>query len=586
MSGVVRIGLFLATILQMNSVWGNLQLPLNFEQLTGGFTGYSVVQCPRADEFSSDFLTQLQQLKNSISSEANCEPVSVNVDSLSDLVTTGQGQFRELIQKGTTQGLSERESETLRGYVQNLTTTTASLLQVLSGNDACFEEDRQLNSLSFISSLISEGSQIMGILDPSGGTVAVAGSLLSGFLDGLQDIQEVGYDFTQHENRVAYNDTLCAFYNFKQEFNQYLFAETQVRRLQEVNALLERQLRRTTANCVECTTLQQSVEQSARNNEQFGFDSNLGLFIETDVDQWASDIDSNYGIEMGTRTLQTARAQQWVGYRIETLRNASFQADLNLQHSLQLMDDIENFLIEREAPKFLSVLIAQARDEEDDLFDHISRTAFGQIIQLYDYLGEEELPSRWIMTGRGGTKFPVAIETYEELFPLLNHLEELALRLRRSSDRNDLVQRAGLMSYLDSVDYEMIQVVSALQLAVRYCDFFLYSQQWYNSSISSVCEGSRIRATRSFFGLFPLSIYRSRGSLGVTEMVTRLEEISASQQGQMGRSASLVADARFRVQSLNETFVESIPVTDPIESWTLHLMEELEAPTGTIIQSN
>lgn len=474
-----------------------LSMPVSESVQENGYSNYPVLNCPQANEFSQNMLTKLQELKAAIKKEANCENVETDISSLSQLVTKDKDTFLQLVTKGANGGLTDTESDTVKNYVSTLTSTTSSLLQVITGNGACFDEDKKANSLSFISSLIGEGSKLLSILDPTGGTIAIAGNVLSGFIKGLENIKKVGYNFKEHEQRAAYNEALCALYDYKKEFDQYLYADTQIKRLLYLDYLLESQIRVVTDNCPECSDLQVRI---ASLNDRMLRQGDLTLVEdwpeveEQDFASAAESINDLYTKDLGTYVYRSSKSRRWIKYRVETLKNAHFEADLNIQYALEQLEDIENFMISRQAPKFLKYEIQLANKLKSELINLVIMEGSQFMHQAIREL-KMAPPQDLFNSGANGLGHPMALMDTGDIFPILNYLERSLNKYSRAQDK------ARLMTFLGQTDRAIKKFVSAAQNSIRYCNFFMYSQYWYPHSVANVCEGSSWGST----GIEPLA---------------------------------------------------------------------------------
>jgi hypothetical protein len=504
---VKRSVLFLTLIFQATSGFSITSQGLDPDSRPTTYSQFPILQCPATNEVMKDFRNKILDLKKSIKAEAQCEPIKANVSKLSDLVTKDREGFLKLITQGQSQGLSSDDMKTVQNYVSDLTTTTSDIFSVISGNDACFAEDRQGASLSFIASLIGEGSKILALVGgPTGGTISVAANLITGFLNGMDQVKKNrrGYKFEVADQRIAYAETLCSFFEYRRELDNLLNPYESISNLKNLRAVLERQLKILYNSCPECALMidQVNVEiakghTSADSLWTDSFEKNLILSAEA--------IDATYTRKIGTHTYRSLKTRSWIPSRIAALESTQLKADLGLQDVLGQMADIENFLLDREVGYFLGYLSNDASQWRRKLLTQLTqgRELMAQLnIPLIKVQGIDSFPETYYAAYGYGWETEAYIDTdkfYKYGAAVVESLDTATTRL-------SITDKAKVNSFFKKMDDITRGLKVSVDVVDNYCTFFALAN-WYNPNISSQCESSSMmqmkRDVAEFTGMSP-----------------------------------------------------------------------------------
>ncbi len=206
-----------------------LNLPEGLELMSDGYPEAPIVQCPRPDKKFVDMLAQLDEIRNRIKSEAcknsgEIEAIEDGVSDLQSLVTGKRKAFIDLVKKGTTAGgqLTSTEVKDLENYIDQVV-KKASVITGFLNNKACFDEPAKFSTLGTLSAVIGEISGAVGALaGPFGAKISLAGSVVSGLLKSINTIvtARTSYDPDVEADRVNYLNTMCAYYDFKTDFDK------------------------------------------------------------------------------------------------------------------------------------------------------------------------------------------------------------------------------------------------------------------------------------------------------------------------------------------------------------------------------
>jgi hypothetical protein len=449
---------------------------------------YPILQCPATNEVMKDFRKKIMELKTSIKAEAQCAPIQANVGKLSDLVTKDREGFLKLISQGESQGLSTADMQTVQNYVSDLTTTTSDLFNVLSGNDACFAEDKQGTSLSFITSLVGEGSKILALVGgPVGGTVSVAANLITGFLNGMEQVKKNrrGYKFEVTDQRIAYAETLCSFFEYRRELDNLLNPYESISNLTNLSDLIDQQLNVLYKSCPECAAMIDTVDaQIALGNDTTtalwtdAFEKNLIISAEA--------IDKTYTRKLGTHTYRSLKTRTWIPERVAALQSTQLKADLGLQDVLGQMVDIENFLLDRQVGYFLDYLSKDAVHWRRSMLQQVSegrQLVSALKLDLIKVNGIDTFPETYYEAYGYNWEMDAYLDT-DKFYKYVGAVIETLDSAKTHLNIND---RAKVNSYFKKLDDLTRGLKVSVDVVDNYCTFFALAN-WYSPNISAQCE--------------------------------------------------------------------------------------------------
>lgn len=448
-----------------------------------------ILQCPLPNGVIKQFRTKLLDLKKAIKSEANCSGIEADVKGLSDMVTKERESIIALINKGQTQGLTDDEQGKVETYVQNLTEKTSNLISVITGKDACFEEDKKGMSLDFITSLIGEGSKILAIVGGPqvGGTIQIAGEVITGFLKGMKAIQNnrQGYKFKDPEQRMAYAESLCSLYDYRTELNKLIEPYDSVERLDELKRVLKRQIQLLRTNCVECRSIILMVEsQSAKVREEkseyeITIDDLFPKELETKASAEVKKVDKLYVNKLGTHTYSSLKTLAWVPLRIRTLENSSLKADIGLEDIVSEMASIEKFMVTEQAGDFMKQLVAESSEWNQQIHMHLMAASYSMYMLKSEYRDLETPKAKFHW-----------ITSQDETFGYSLQALDMAREQVSSADR------ALIKTYFTDLEKLARNLTIAVDSARNYCAFFEIVD-WYKPSIHKHCDGKPLKELRS-----------------------------------------------------------------------------------------
>jgi hypothetical protein len=439
-----------------------------------------VLQCPASNDALKDFRKKLYDLKNSIKSDAeNCKGLRADVDGLADLVTTKRENFINLVTKGQVEGLSRADQNTIENYVSELTIKTSNLISVLAGEDACFDEDKKGMSLDFLTSLIGEGAKILSVLGGPeiAGTVQIAGEVISGFINAVKVINanEQGYNFKKADQRIAYAESLCSLFEYRRELDALMNPYETAERLMLLTNSLNRQLSVLNRSCVECSQLIREVDAetalASRNGlvEIQEIDEVWSKSFEEKIALRALEIDQLYTKKLGTQTYRALKTRTWLPIRARTVESSGLTADLGLEDVLSEIDNIERFMLDRQASKFISQLTAEAKDWKDKIVYHLMEGEF----LLLDL-------------GFGQPFYEVWETRRDRVGIILEALETGA------NEAKDSRKKSVVKTFFRDLERLSKSLNVAVDVAQKYCAFFENSG-WYNTQIMDTCASNRLQ---------------------------------------------------------------------------------------------
>src|SRR5690606_12715116 len=106
-----------------------------------------------------------------------------------------------------------------------------------------------------------------------------------------------GYDFNKVEQRQSYVQSLCTYYNYRQDIENLLFPDQRVAQLKNLDYALKTGLNGMVKNCPECRQI----------SELSGDGSNTGT-----INTLAGSADSSYKLPLGSITVKTISSLSWV----------------------------------------------------------------------------------------------------------------------------------------------------------------------------------------------------------------------------------------------------------------------------------
>lgn len=335
-------------------------LPVESDTARRGYDVAPLLKCPAVPEAYSKMITQLNVLKTSIKKEAACEPINMEVQSLEQLLGKKRDEVKALIEKGKKEALSPEENETVRKYVEDVTKKVLATAELFNRNNHCFIEDKKNLSFSDLASITLDATALAKtVAGPWATPIALGGQALAGIFQGLNTVvkNRRGYDFTKLEQRQAYVQSLCAYYNYRQDMTYLLYPQQRVSQLRGLEAQLSTHLKGVVDNCPECAALVPKVianlkgeKPRARPQRQ----QTAAVKPSDALNAEAVQINALYQRPLGTYTVRTLTTLKWIKDELDRIAADSTEdATIGRDFLSEIKVDIDRFLFEREAPQFI-----------------------------------------------------------------------------------------------------------------------------------------------------------------------------------------------------------------------------------------
>jgi len=404
----------------------DLELPQDLEVYKAGYVQAPVIQCPKTAKKYVEMLEQLDGLKQKIRKEAcpqsQLESLNKEVAGLETVITDGRESFVNLVQKGLGENhqLTSKEVEKLQKYIDQVVKKVASVTGLIS-NPACFDENEKVSTLSFLSSIVGEVAGVVGAISgPFGAKISLGGKLAAGLIGSIDQVVQARktYDYDNREDRNNYQQNLCAYFEFKGDLDKETKVLTYGERLWDMADAADVLLNNLEQTCSECRGVIRDFSSRVGRNQDFQVvmngDGNLtaGHEDETqarrpedmtlrniydyyfqDGNDLTSDIilghdpegqqnpitSSRPAQEMRVMTIRALQAKAWFDMELEVLQendNANL-ADDGRREVMRVQKSIEDFLVQREGPRFIGyytdVLRRDMRALENEAYQVVTR---------------------------------------------------------------------------------------------------------------------------------------------------------------------------------------------------------------------
>jgi hypothetical protein len=419
---------------------------------------FKMLRCPAVPQVYTQMITDLSLLKTAIKRDAACAPVQGEVNSLSSLLNERRQEVVDLMEKSKKEPLTEKDLGVVKKYLEDVTKKVFSTADLLSRNDNCFSSDNQALGLSDLASITLDASALASsVAGPWSAPISLGGQAIAGIMQGLDKVMKNkrGYDFSKVEQRQSYVQSLCAYYNYRQDIDHLLFPDQRVAQLQDLRHTLTTNLNGMVANCPEC---RQINDMATKGNSP------------AEINNLANSANSAYKMPLGSLTVKTITSLNWVRGELNRLAqdmegNASVGRDL----VSEIKADIEGFLFDKEAPQFVRFQNNKAMD------------LFGEFRSYSIREGENLLYT--------------ASEYVSQPIPNLYQMDELDVIAQVKALRTPLTAKGqnGLLGRVSEYERRTSDLLARTKLAMEvqlaYCDFFQRAGL-YTSSVQYACEGS------------------------------------------------------------------------------------------------
>lgn len=424
---------------------------------------FKLLRCPAVPQAYTQLLTELSVLKTAIKRDAACSPVQAEVQSLESLIGARRSAVVELIKRNKTEPLQERELNEVRSYVEDVTKKVFATAELLDRNKNCFSEDNQAMGLSDLASITLDATALAKtVAGPWSAPIAIGGQALAGIMQGLDKVVKSrrGYDFNKLEQRQSYVQSLCTYYNYRQDIENLLFPAQRVAQLRGLDFALKTGLNGVVQSCPECRQINDLTKQPSSTPGSNGA-----------INELASSADSAYRLPLGSITVKTISSLSWVRGELNRIAE-EMEGDMNIGRDLvsEIKADIDQFLFDKEAPRFIRFQNKKALDLYQDF-------------RSYTVSEAQSL----IMAAGSASSGLVAGSLYDmNEMDIINRVRSLKAPLVASRQDN-LVSR--LVDFERRATDLLARTRLAMDVQATYCQFFRKAGL-YNSGIQYACEGS------------------------------------------------------------------------------------------------
>lgn len=426
-----------------------------------------VLKCPAVPEAYSKMLTSLKVLQTQIKSDTNgnCEPVRSEVISLEKLLGERRKQVAEVIERSKTSSLDEASLDIVRGYVNDVTTKVINTAELLDRSNTCFDEDRKQFGFGELAAITLDATALAkNVAGPWAAPVALGGTALAGIFQGLERVvkNQRGFDFVKLDQRQSFVQSLCSYYNYRQDMESLMFPARRANQLKKLEQSLKANLDEMVRDCPECHQLATDTQNQAPSAE---------------VNKAIEQTDRAYVRPLGTYTVQSISAMKWVrqeGQRLSDQTGDEFGIGRDLLS--EKAADLDKFFFEKEAPRFLKAQSEKSYALINEYTNYVRKGAFSFAYEINRYVDISSnqlyaMTENEILEVITGARPQLEAVGQDKLVYRLDDFERKSL---------DLLDRAML----------------ALQVQESYCRFF-QKAGYYNSNLQYYCEsgsGAKVKA--------------------------------------------------------------------------------------------
>lgn len=471
MKTVARISLVLSLLTPV-AYADSIEFPVDSGAINQGDIA-PVLKCPAIPEQYSKMITQLNVLKTAIKKDAACEPINSEVASLESLIGKRRDEVQAIIDKSKTQALDETDLAKVKSYVEDVTKKVISTAELFDRNNTCFLADKKALSFGDLASITLDATALAKtIAGPWATPISLGGQALAGIFQGLNTVVKArrGYDFTNIAARQSFVQSLCAYYNYRQDIEYLLYPENRVAQLKGLEGTLSTNLKGVVDNCPECTDLAKKVISNLKGETVTGKIKPADA-INADV----AKINAIYARPLGTYTVKTLSTLKWITTEVDRIKTESTE-DSNIGRDFlsEMKADLDHFMFETSAPAFVSFQANKGLDLYHQFHDYVMGE--GEMIQNQAY---------------------AVTHKYQNL----NALNE-GEAIRAITDLADSLKASGqpgLVSRIADYKRKSLELYDRTRIAASvndtYCGFFQRANV-YGSEIQVACEGSYANALR------------------------------------------------------------------------------------------
>lgn len=442
-------------------------------ELAGG--AVEIAKCPSvADEYGR-LLVKIDALRASIKKDGNCQDVSDRLKAVQKL-TLDRDHFLSLITKAGDQPLNEKELAEVSKYVENVTQKVGNLVELISTSGTCFDSDGDRQTLTLLSGLIGESASLLGqVAGPWGAPIALGGQIVAGFITGLDKVMKnrAGYDFSDRNQWSAYVQNVCTYQSLRGEIDALIHPSDRLQTLKEVQRKLDVNYSVLLGQCSECGTVKSIQFQMAQK------------------DPLIRDLDAKYpNRRLGLLSARIQLARDWVAREIDRVQAESSSYWNNVTGKALLSTaqrDMEGFLIDFEAPKFITYQTIRAQSLSQELNNFLA----GDGIRVLTRASQQSLFKMESLKFDRSNWFepPIYAPVYKAL------VETNWRQSYKSLGRSEDELQASLLSIADRARSDFEQTAWAFGTAYAFCDFFRQTNL-YVANVQSVCSSRVYQSTK------------------------------------------------------------------------------------------
>ncbi|HMN67070.1 MAG TPA: hypothetical protein PKC28_00895 [Bdellovibrionales bacterium] len=437
---------------------------------------FPVLECPAVGEEYEKMLSKLEAIKVSIKEDANCEDVAKEVKSLKQIVVNEREKVVTMIdeRKAAGEPLTEQETKQLRTYAEDVTKKVSALNDLFLTANYCFREDQTDGQLATLASFVGEASELVGsVSGPWGTPIALAGNIVAGFLTGMDQVLKArqGYDFSKREQWMSFVQNLCTYHSYRDQIDHLLNPAARVSQLAALKTALDSQLKLMKERCPECRDIEAA------------YDSEKGEPLSEYTRLNIQSADHRFARPYGTYTIQNLGIRDWVTREIARIEKEaqSYWSDVSGRNLLYLAKkQIEEFLLQKEAPRFLDFQAAQARRDYNS-FIGFSQQEGRDVYDLIDSIEPKALSPESV---------------YPSFSDPLGYFRALVIKpvnfalLPRGENTDDT--KFAWVHFRDQSLTKFRAAQTSAQVVQSFCSFFKHAGQ-YSPDIRGVCGAKGMR---------------------------------------------------------------------------------------------
>jgi len=292
----------------------------------------------------------------------------------------------------------------------------------------------------------------------------LGGSALAGIFQGLERVMKNnrGFDFDKLEQRQSFVQSLCSYYNYRQDMDNLMFPARRASQLRKLETALKANLDEMIRSCPECDQLATDVTNETHSE---------------DVNQVVAETDRTYVRPLGTYTVRSVSAMNWVRQESQRIRDETGdEFGIGRDFLSEKAADMDKFFFEKESPRFLKMQSEKSYNLIREYSTYVRQGAMGFIYEINRVV-------------------PISSQ---EVYAL-NENELLEL-VTNSREQLEAAGQPMLVYRIDDFERKSLDLLDrsilALQVQESYCRFY-QKAGYYNASLQVYCEGGAGAKTRA-----------------------------------------------------------------------------------------